>query len=97
MEFLLLNEELPRSIRFCTGHIQDHLKSLSSQAGFSSLPPERLAGRLNARLEFADLGQMLDGVEASGLLTTIVNECADIHEAIYEAFVAYPLELSLPA
>ena len=31
------------------------------------------------------------------LLTTVVNECARIHEAIYETFVAYPLETRLPA
>jgi uncharacterized alpha-E superfamily protein len=34
---------------------------------------------------------------ASGLLATVVTECARIHEAIYETFVAYPLELRLPA
>jgi hypothetical protein len=26
-----------------------------------------------------------------------VQECARIHEAVYEAFVAYPLERRLPA
>ena len=40
---------------------------------------------------------MLDGADASALLTTVVDECADIHKAVYEAFVAYPLELRLPA
>jgi uncharacterized alpha-E superfamily protein len=34
---------------------------------------------------------------AGALLTTVVNECARIHEAIYETFVAYPLEMRLPA
>lgn len=97
LEFLLFDEDFPRSIRFCTGRIQDHLKALAGQAGLPGQGPERLAGRLNARLEFADVGKMLDGAEASALLTTVVDECADIHKAVYEAFVAYPLELRLPA
>ena len=39
----------------------------------------------------------LEAVGAGPLLTTVVNECARIHEAIYETFVAYPLETRLPA
>ncbi len=97
LEFLLFDEDFPRSIRFSTGRMQDDLKALSSQAGFGDHGPERLAGRLNARLEFADVSQMLDGAEAGALLSTVVDECADIHKAIYEAFVAYPLESRLPA
>ena len=97
LEFLLFDEDFPRSIRFCTARIQDHLKSLSNQAGFAGQGPERLAGRLNARLQFADEDALLGGGEASALLTTVVNECIDIHKSVYEAFVAYPLELRLPA
>ena len=40
---------------------------------------------------------MLDGAGASALLATVTAECVDIHGAVYEAFVAYPLELRLPA
>jgi uncharacterized alpha-E superfamily protein len=58
--------------------------------------PERLAGRLKARLQFADLDE-LEAQGAGALLTTVVNECSRIHEAIYETFVAYPLEMRLPA
>jgi uncharacterized alpha-E superfamily protein len=97
LEFLLFDEEFPRSIRFCTARIQDNLKVLSGLAGFAGNGPERLAGRLHARLQFADEKDLLDGGEASALLTTVVNECIDIHKAVYEAFVAYPLELRLPA
>ena len=93
----MFDEEFPRSIRFCTARIKDHLKTLSAQAGFAGQGPERLAGRLNARLQFADESALLEGTEASALLTTVVNECIAIHKAVYEAFVAYPLELRLPA
>lgn len=96
LQFLLFDEEFPRSIRFCTSLIQDNLKVLAAQAALGGQGPERLAGRLHARLQFADEGA-LSGGEASALLTTVVSECIDIHKAVYEAFVAYPLELRLPA
>ena len=99
LEFLLFDEEFPRSIRFCTARIKEHLSELTGEADLfgQAAAPKRLAGRLNARLEFADVDAMLDGTSAGALLATITAECVDIHCAVYEAFVAYPLELRLPA
>ncbi len=99
LEFLLFDEEFPRSIRFCTARINEHLSELTGEADVfgQAAAPKRLAGRLNARLQFADVDAMLDGAGASALLATVTAECADIHGAVYEAFVAYPLELRLPA
>ena len=99
LEFLLFDEDFPRSIRFCTARIKEHLSELTGEADVfgQAAAPKRLAGRLNARLEFADVDAMLDGAGASALLATVTAECVDIHGAVYEAFVAYPLELRLPA
>jgi uncharacterized alpha-E superfamily protein len=99
LEFLLFDEDFPRSIRFCTARIKEHLSELTGDADLfgQAAAPKRLAGRLNARLEFADVDTMLDGAGASALLATVTAECVDIHGAVYEAFVAYPLELRLPA
>jgi len=95
LEFLMFDEEFPRSIRFATQRMEEHLTKLAraSQNGDRS-GPERLAGRLSARLEFADLDE---NEGASALLGAVVAECSRIHLAIYETFVAYPLELRLPA
>ena len=97
LEFLMLNEDFPRSIRFATARIEEHLSHLVRHAepvGHHS--PVRLAGRLKARLQYADIEE-LQAQGASALLTTVIDECAAIHEAIYETYVAYPLELRLPA
>ena len=97
MQFLLFDEEFPRSIRFCAARVQEHLTGASRYAEiFDGPSPERLAGRLSARLEFAEFDEVAQ-VGASAYLATIVQECARIHEAVYEAFVAYPLERRLPA
>jgi uncharacterized alpha-E superfamily protein len=97
MQFLLFDEEFPRSIRFCAARVQEHLVRASRYAEVSEgASPERLAGRLSARLEFAEFEEVAQ-MGASAYLATIVQECARIHEAVYEAFVAYPLERRLPA
>jgi uncharacterized alpha-E superfamily protein len=97
LEFLLFNEEFPRSIRFATARMEEHLKALTRHAWASGgAAPERLAGRLSSRLEFADPGE-LEESGAGEILTTVVHECARIHGAIYETFVAYPIDERLPA
>ena len=34
---------------------------------------------------------------ASTILNTVLDECAAIHTSVYETFVAYSLEMRLPA
>jgi uncharacterized alpha-E superfamily protein len=56
----------------------------------------RLAGRLRASLSFSQIDEILAG----GLhpyLVSIQKECADIHAAIYEVYIAYPIEAALEA
>ncbi|PTS89709.1 MULTISPECIES: alpha-E domain-containing protein [unclassified Caulobacter] len=97
LEFLVFDEDFPRSIRFSTSQIEANLSALARRAEAGERAgPERIAGRLKARLQYADI-QELESQGAGALLTTVVNECARIHEAIYETFVAYPLETRLPA
>ncbi|HWE98778.1 MAG TPA: alpha-E domain-containing protein [Caulobacteraceae bacterium] len=95
LQFLLFDEEFPRSIRYCTAAIDRHLAYLCQGRERGSLDPVRLAGRLNARLAYADI----DEVQAQGaevLLGAVEDEGRAIHEAMYESFVAYPLEARLP-
>ena len=96
LEFLLFDEDFPRSIRFSTARIEEHLGHLSRGRELGRHDPLRLAGRLNARLAYADV----DEVEAGGagdLLSAVAKECVAIHGAMFETFVAYPLEMRLPA
>jgi uncharacterized alpha-E superfamily protein len=97
LKFLMLDEDFPRSIRFCTQQIEQHLGSITRHAGFSGTGgPERLAGRLRARLQYVDMAE-LEAQGASAFLNTVLDECMSIHSGVYDAFVAYPLEDRLPA
>ena len=97
LEFLLLDEDFPRSVRFCTARIEEHLSVLARHveaAGAAS--PERLAGRLRARLQYAEIGEV-QASGASAFLGAVLDECAAVHRQVYETFVAYTLEQHLPA
>jgi uncharacterized alpha-E superfamily protein len=96
LEFLLFDEDFPRSVRFCTARIQDLLSHLGTELGVHRSDALRLAGRLDARLKYANVGEV-EATGAGALLAAVAAECASIHEAIYLTFVAYPLELGIPA
>jgi uncharacterized alpha-E superfamily protein len=96
LEFLLFDEDFPRSIRYSTAHIEQHLSHLSRGREIGRGDPMRLAGRLNARLAYADVDTVADG-GAEELLSAVESECSAIHQAMYDTFVAYPLEMRLPA
>jgi uncharacterized alpha-E superfamily protein len=97
LEFLLLDEDFPRSVRFCTARIEEHLAQLSRHVDAAGAAgPDRLAGRLRARLQYADINEVQAG-GASAFLGALLDECAAVHRAIYQTFVAYTLEQHLPA
>jgi uncharacterized alpha-E superfamily protein len=97
MEFLLLDEDFPRSMRFCTARIEEHLASISRHVEATGMAgPDRIAGRLRSKLQYADIDEVLAG-GSTAFIASILDECANVHKAVYEAFVAYPLEQRLPA
>jgi uncharacterized alpha-E superfamily protein len=63
-EFLLLNEDFPRSVRFCVAELNRALRRISGVAeGKFCNEAEKLAGRLVAELQFATI----DEIFAQGL------------------------------
>lgn len=96
LEFLLFDEDFPRSIRYATTRIHQHVALLARDRESDRRDPLRLAGRLNARLVYADVEAIALG-GATELLAAVERECREIHQAMYDTFVAYPLETRLPA
>ena len=97
LDYLIFDEDFPRSLRFSTARIDEHLAGIGRQGDPGGLgAPERLAGRLRARLQYADL-DTLEADGAGGLIEKVLSECAQIHTSIYETFVAYSVEMRLPA
>ena len=78
LEFLLFDEDFPRSIRYSTTLIEEHLTHLSKGREIGRGDPLRLAGRLNARLTYTDV-EDVEATGASAILNSVEAECSTIH------------------
>jgi len=58
-EFLLLNPDFPRSVRFAASRVEAALRTLGRMNGRVAGRPERLAGRLHASLDYAQVDEVL--------------------------------------
>jgi uncharacterized alpha-E superfamily protein len=96
-EFLLLNAEFPRSVRFAAARVESSLRAIAGlTGGGAGGRAERLAGRLHASLDYGQVDEILSE-DPHVYLETIAQYCAQIHGAVYQSYVMYPIESALPA
>ena len=96
-EFLLLNPEFPRSVRFAAARVESALRAIAQLAGRGvGGRAERLAGRLHASLDYGQVDEILTE-DPHAYLEGIGRYCAQIHVAAYQSYVGYPIESALPA
>lgn len=96
-DFLILDQEFPRSLRFCGRRIEEHAGALAQNAPASARAlVERLSGRLRARLDYATLDDVM-GRGGRAFLAAVADDCLQINTAVHEGFIAYALETRLPA
>ena len=95
-EFLLLNPEFPRSVRFAAARVESALRAIASLTTGAGGRAERLAGRLHASLDYGQVDEILSGGPHM-YLETISRYCAQIHSAVYQSYITYPIESALPA
>ncbi len=94
-EFLLLNAETPRSVRFAADMVQAALQSIARETGTRHAGrAERLAGRLRSSLSYSQVDEIMAN-NMHTYLETIQSQCAQIHTAIRETYVAYPIDAAL--
>lgn len=94
-EFVLLNEEFPRSVRFAATTVEAALHAIGRATGSrGAARAERLAGRLRAALDYAQVEEIIaDNFHA--YLDTIQRQCAQIHVAIHQVYIDYPIDTAL--
>jgi uncharacterized alpha-E superfamily protein len=96
-EFLLLNSEFPRSVRFAAARVEASLRTIAQLAGRrAGGRSDRLAGRLHAALDYGQVDEILSE-DPDAYLDSISRHVAQIHGAIYQTYVMYPIESALPA
>jgi uncharacterized alpha-E superfamily protein len=95
LEFLLLDPEFPHSLRFSIDSLQQALEAIHGEAGKSRAEPlRRLAGRLQASLNYSSVDEILNG-DVIAYLRNIQAECHAIHTLIYELYVDYSIQAAL--
>ena len=95
-EFLLLNSEFPRSVRFAAERVESALRAIAGLTGGAGGRAERLAGRLHASLDYGQVDEILSE-DPHVYLDTISRYCAQIHGAVSQSYISYPIETALPA
>jgi uncharacterized alpha-E superfamily protein len=94
-DFLLLDPEFPRSIRFAVEQVEAALRGITRLSGRENAGrPERLAGRLRASLHYAQLDEIVDD-NLQTFLNGISRQCGEIHAATYRTFIGYHLDAAL--
>jgi uncharacterized alpha-E superfamily protein len=96
-EFLLLNREFPRSVRFAAARVDSALRVIAQITGRGAGGrAARLAGRLHASLDYGQVDEIL-GDDPHAYLESVGRYSAQIHTAVYQSYVMYPIESALPA
>jgi uncharacterized alpha-E superfamily protein len=95
VEFLLLNADAPRSVRFACARMQDGLQAIANATGTrNSGRVERLTGRLRASLDYYQIDEILSD-DMHEYLDGIQRQCALIHNGLYQVYLAYPIEVAM--
>ncbi|MDE1160362.1 MAG: alpha-E domain-containing protein [Acidobacteriaceae bacterium] len=95
LEFLVLDEEFPHSIRFSIESIREALDKIQDDAGGTRAESLRkMAGRAAAALSYASVDEILAG-NVVAYLHNIQAQCQEIHEAIYHLYVDYSIQAAL--
>jgi uncharacterized alpha-E superfamily protein len=94
-EFLILNPVFPHSIRFSADALAASLKQIGGEVSSRrSARVERIAGRMQATLAFGQIDEIMSGGLRS-YLDTVRRQCAQVHSALYQTHIAYPVEAAL--
>jgi uncharacterized alpha-E superfamily protein len=93
-EFLLLNEDFPRSVRFCVTELNHGLRRISGVPdGRFSNDAEKLAGRLVAELQFSSIDEVFE----HGLhiyLDTLQTKLNAIGQALFHTYIFHAFTTS---
>jgi uncharacterized alpha-E superfamily protein len=95
LEFLLLDDEFPHSLRFSIDSLECALEAIKDGAGGARAEHlHRIAGRLSASLSYASIDDILAG-DVIAYLRNIQQQCQTIHETIYHLYVDYSIQAAL--
>lgn len=96
-QFLILDRQFPRSMRFCLIKAEESLHAITGTppATFSNLAEQRV-GRLRAEMDYANIKDIFN-IGLHEYIDTFQNDLNELGNAIYETFFAESPTTGLPA
>ena len=91
--FLLLKPEFPYSVRYSVDrmhHALDSIGNLSLSRRTDNV--ERLIGRLRSMLTYTQIDEIISRLHR--YLADIVEQCRELHAAVHELYIEYPIEVA---
>ncbi|MDZ4717976.1 MAG: alpha-E domain-containing protein [Roseiflexaceae bacterium] len=90
-EFLLLNAEFPRSVRFAADAVQRALHVIArTTSARNAGRVDRLAGRLRATLDYGQVDEIM--LDMQSYIEQLQRQFAQIHSAVNNTYVSYPAD-----
>ncbi len=97
VEFMLLDEETPRSVRFCADQIEQALEGIATLTGRrKDTRLLRAAGKLRSMLSYASVDDIMAG-DLPAFLGDVRGQCGQIHGALFGAYIGYTVESAMVA
>jgi uncharacterized alpha-E superfamily protein len=92
-DFLLLKPEFPYSVRYSLDRMHEALTAISNLSlSRRTEKIERLIGRLRSMVAYVQIGEIIGGLHK--YLAAIIEQCRDLHAAVHEVYIEYPIEVA---
>ena len=96
-EFLLLNSEFPHTIRYAAENMSLALEKIADiTASRKTARSERLIGKLRASLAYVQIEEIM-ARNLHTYLNGVLEQCHNLHAAMHQIFIDYPIESALEA
>jgi uncharacterized alpha-E superfamily protein len=91
--FLLLKPEFPYSVRYSIDQMHEALTAIGNLSlSRRTQNVERLMGRLRSMVTYVQIGEIITGLHK--YLATIIEQCRELHAAVHELYIEYPIEVA---
>ena len=88
-----LKPEFPYSVRYSLDRMHEALTSISNLSlSRRTEKVERLIGRLRSMVAYVQVGEIIAGLHQ--YLVRIIEQCRELHSAVHEVYIDYPIEVA---
>jgi uncharacterized alpha-E superfamily protein len=96
-EFLLLNPEFPYAVRHAAERMDCALEAIAESISLrKAARVERIIGQLHSSLAYTQIGDIMSR-DFHKFLNEVLAHCRELHAAVHELYISYPIESAFEA